>query len=101
MQIELPTDIFTYPDVPLPDVWTVEQIYGTPALTVEQVAHQARQAVESLLQGTSLQPGATVAVGVGSRGLDNLVSTVRAVRRRCCTATASRRKPWGRRFALP
>jgi hypothetical protein len=78
MQIELPTDIFTFPDVPLPDVWTVEQIYHTPALTVEQIEQQTREAVQTLLQSARLKPGATVAVGVGSRGLDNLVVTVRA-----------------------
>ena len=33
MQIDLPLDIFTYPDVPLPEVWTVEQHFKTPALT--------------------------------------------------------------------
>jgi hypothetical protein len=79
MRIELPDDIFTYPDVPLPEVWTVEQRYNTPALSVEQIEQQARQAVSGLLQSAALKPGATVAVGVGSRGLDNLVITVRAV----------------------
>jgi hypothetical protein len=79
MLIELPDDIFTYPDVPLPEVWTVEQHYRTPALSVEQIEQQARQAVSGLLQNAALKPGATVAVGVGSRGLDNLVPTVRAV----------------------
>ena len=76
MQIDLPIDIFTFPHVPLPAVWTVEQIYDTPALTVEQITMQARQAVDLLLESKGLASGATVAVGVGSRGLDNLVTIV-------------------------
>jgi len=79
MQIDLPIDIFTYPDMPLPDVWTVEQIYDTPALTPEQIDAHARSAVAALTEGYSLKAGATVAVGVGSRGLDNLVPLVTAV----------------------
>ena len=83
MQIDLPIDIFTYPNIPLPDVWTVEQLYDTPALTPEQIDAQARAAVNALTQGYEqgqrLKSGATVAVGVGSRGLDNLVTIVTAV----------------------
>ncbi len=79
MQIELPIDIFTFPHVPLPAVWTVEQIYDTPALTSEQITAQARQAVDALVERKGLASGATVAVGVGSRGLDNLVTIVSAV----------------------
>jgi hypothetical protein len=78
MQIELPDDIFTFPDVPLPDVWTVEQKYETPALSEAQIEQRTREAVERLVRHAGLKPGATVAVGVGSRGLDNLVVTVRA-----------------------
>jgi hypothetical protein len=79
MQINLPLDIFTYPDVVLPQVWTVEQKFDTPALTTEQIADQARRAVGELAQDPRLRPGAKVAVGVGSRGLDNLPVVVRAV----------------------
>jgi hypothetical protein len=78
MHLDLPIDIFTFPDVPLPHVWTVEQIYDTPALTLEQVTVQSRNAVDALVQTRGLRAGATVAVGVGSRGLDNLVTIIAA-----------------------
>ena len=79
MQIDLPIDIFTYPDMPLPHVWTVEQLYDTPALTAEQIIRQTQSAVDALIQQYNLRAGATVAVGVGSRGLDNLVIIITAV----------------------
>ncbi len=79
MKIDLPLDIFTYPDIPLPEVWSVEQKFDTPALTPEGIETKARQAVGELARDPRLKSGAKVAVGVGSRGLDNLVPTVRAV----------------------
>ena len=79
MHIDLPIDIFTFPHVPLPAVWTVEQLYDTPALNGEQITGQAQAAVDTLLAQKGLASGATVAVGVGSRGLDNLVTIVAAV----------------------
>src|ERR1041385_9170494 len=77
MLIDIDIDTFTYPEVPLPEVWRVEQQFDTPALTVEQIETQTRLAVRALGQG--LKPGASVAVGVGSRGLDNLPLVVRTV----------------------
>jgi hypothetical protein len=79
MQINLPLDIYTYPDISLPEVWTVEQKFDTPALTLEEIEAKAKAAVGALAQDSRLRPGASVAVGVGSRGLDNLVPVVRAV----------------------
>lgn len=79
MRIDLPDDIFLYPDVPLPEVWTVEQKYDTPALTPAEIEASVLRAVETLVQDARLLPGASVAVGVGSRGLNNLVPVVRAV----------------------
>ena len=79
MQIDLPLDIFTYPDIPLPQVWTVEQVFDTPALTPEQIEGQVRAAVAELAADPRLKPGAKVAVGTGSRGLDNLVLVVKTV----------------------
>lgn len=79
MHLDLPIDIFTYPDVPLPEVWTVEQKFDTPALTPDEIVAATRQAVETLRRDPRLKPGASVAVGVGSRGLDNLPLVVRTV----------------------
>ena len=77
MQIDLPLDIFTYPDVPLPEVWTIEQKFDTPALTPAEVENAARQAIAALLGDSRLVSGASVAIGCGSRGVDNLVPVVR------------------------
>ncbi len=79
MWIDLDIDTFTFPDVPLPEVWTVEQLFDTPALTQEQIEAETRQAVAELARDPRLRPGAQVAVGVGSRGLNNLVLVVRTV----------------------
>jgi len=80
MQIDYPLDIFTYPDVPLPKVWRVEQKFNTPALSTEEIEKQVRDHVaEFIRRDVRLIPGATVAIGCGSRGLDNLVTVVRTV----------------------
>ena len=78
MIIDIDIDTFTYPDVPLPQVWTVEQKFATPALTGTEIDAQTREAVRTLVRAKDLARGSTVAVGVGSRGLDNLVATVRS-----------------------
>src|SRR5690349_6410689 len=78
MNINLDIDTFTFPDVPLPEVWTVEPKFATPALTLTKVEQQTRDAVRALLQAKNLKQGASVAIGVGSRGLDNLVPVVRS-----------------------
>jgi len=77
MLIDIPLDIFTYPEVLLPEVWTVEQQFTTPALTSAEIEAAVVAAVETLAQDPRLKPGSRVAVGVGSRGLDNLVLVVR------------------------
>ena len=68
MQIDLPIELFTYPEIALPEVWTVEQLFDTPTLTVGQIEEGVRAAVEELARDSRLRTGATVAVGVGSRG---------------------------------
>lgn len=78
MKIDLDIDIFTYPDVPLPQVWTVEQRFDTPSLDSAEIDAQVSAAVRQLATARSLAKGAAVAVGVGSRGIDNLVPAVRA-----------------------
>ncbi len=79
IQVTLPLDIYTFPHIPLPEVWTVEQKVTKPALSHEEITTLARGAVANLTQDPRLKPGATVAVGVGSRGLDNLVFVVKTV----------------------
>ena len=79
MQIEIDENGFTFPDVPLPKVWTVEQLFDTPTLSTEEAEASTRVAVQSLLESRKLKPGASIAVGVGSRGLDNLVLVVKTV----------------------
>lgn len=79
MHIEIPTDIFTFPEIPMPAVWRVEQRSAIPALTAERIKADAKKAVEILLATKQLPAGSKVAVGVGSRGLDNLVLLVRSV----------------------
>src|SRR5690242_18343417 len=78
MQIEMPLDLFTYPNVPLPEVRTVEQLFDTPALTPAQIEAEVHRAVDALARDPRLRSGAQVAVGVGSRGLENLALVVRA-----------------------
>jgi hypothetical protein len=79
MQIELPSHLFTFPEVPLPTVWSVRQIERTPALPPKQIEQRTREALESLLASRSLPTHASVAVGVGSRGIANLALIVRTV----------------------
>ena len=79
MQIEIDEYGFTFPEVPLPEVWTVEQLFDTPTLALSEVEAQTRVSVQALLSGNSLAKGSSVAVGVGSRGLDNQVLVVRTV----------------------
>ncbi len=79
MKLDIPLDIFTYPDVPLPKVWKVEQKFKTAPLSIEQIEDQVTSAVRALLaERTSLERGSRVAIGSGSRGLDNLIVAVRA-----------------------
>ncbi|MBI5302266.1 MAG: DUF2088 domain-containing protein [Chloroflexi bacterium] len=62
--------------VPLPEkLLAVEQRFDAPR--VSDVAASTREAMRTLLP--RIQPGATVAVGVGSRGIANLPVIVRAV----------------------
>ncbi len=79
LQLNIPLDLFTYPDVPLPDVWTVEQKFDTPALSLEEIEDSVRAAMVLLAQDARLKPGAKVAVGSGSRGVDNIVPVIRTM----------------------
>lgn len=79
MKIELPDDIFTYPDVAMPLFWRVEQQFSTPSLTTDQIETAVTASVNDLLKSRPISEGSTVAVGVGSRGLDNLKLVVKTV----------------------
>jgi hypothetical protein len=76
MHIDMDIETFTYPEVVLPRVWTVEQLFDTPALTTQEIDEGTREAVRALTHG--LATGSMVAVGVGSRGLDNLLLLVQS-----------------------
>ena len=75
--IQLDPAAFAYPDVPLPEVWRIRQKIDAPELN--DVEGTAREAARQLLSDPRIQPGAAVAIGVGSRGIDNLVLVVRSV----------------------
>ena len=77
ISIRIDPTAFAYPDVPLPDVWTVRQKVEAPEIT--DVAASAADAVARLSTDARLRPGASVAVGVGSRGIANLEPIVRTV----------------------
>jgi len=76
LTLQLDTKAFSYPDIPLPAVWTICQTMEAPVLA--DIESAVRKAIESLWQDPRLQPGAAVAIGVGSRGINNLLSIVRA-----------------------
>jgi hypothetical protein len=77
LRIEYDTHAFDYPDVAVPKVWTVRQKVEAPVLA--DIEGAARAAVRELATDPRLRAGASVAVGVGSRGIANLVPVVRAV----------------------
>lgn len=75
LTISLDTMAFAYPNIPLPPVWTVRQVMEAPVLL--DIEGAVRQAVDILWQDPRLRPGASVAVGVGSRGINHLLRIVR------------------------
>lgn len=77
MQVNIDTHIFDFPDIALPTVWTVEDASEPPRL--QDIEPAVRAAVHRFLNAPELKPGATVAVGVGSRGIANLATIVKAV----------------------
>lgn len=77
MRIEIDTGAFAYPDVSLPDVWTVRQKVEAPVL--RDIEGAVKRELGRLLADPRLKPGASVAVGSGSRGIANLPLIVRTV----------------------
>jgi hypothetical protein len=79
MVLDINTRAFDFPDIALPEVWTVRYLKQEPAL--QDVRGAARKAALHLLSDPRLRPGAHVAVGVGSRGIANLSVIVAEVLR--------------------
>src|SRR5689334_4406599 len=77
LNIPYDTTAFDQPDIPIPNVWTVRHRVAAPVLA--DVESTVREQTRRLLSDPRLRRGASVAVGVGSRGINNLVLTVRAV----------------------
>src|SRR5262245_20471831 len=77
LTIELDTMAFAYPEVPIPDVWTIRQKVNAPVIS--DIEATSRTSLGRILTDPRLKPGASVAVGVGSRGINNLVPIVRTV----------------------
>ncbi len=77
LNIQIDPTAFAYPDIPLPEVWRIRQKIDAPELS--DVEGAAREAARVLIADPRIRPGASVAVGVGSRGIDNLVLIVRSV----------------------
>lgn len=77
MTLNLDTHAFDFPDVHLPEVWRVRHRITPPVL--DDVAGAARRALQQLLADPRLRAGASVAVGVGSRGIANIAMVVRCV----------------------
>src|SRR2546426_8280237 len=77
MHIEIDTTAFAHPEIHLPPLWTIRQKVDAPVLAGVEAA--TLQALEVLCADPRLRPGASVAVGVGSRGIANLVEVVRTV----------------------
>jgi hypothetical protein len=77
LTINYDTTAFDNPDVPIPEVWTVRHRVAAPVLVDVEAA--IREEARKLLADPRLKPGASVAVGVGSRGIANLVTAVLAV----------------------
>lgn len=77
LDIRIDPSAFDYPDVRVPLVWTVRHKVGAPVL--EDVPGAVQASLDRLWADPRLKPGASVAIGVGSRGIDNLVTAVRTV----------------------
>src|SRR5437879_6173769 len=77
MKLEINTTAFAHPEIELPEVWTIRQRIDAPVL--KDIEDGTRQAMAPLLRDPRLRDGAAAAVGVGSRGIANLVLVVSTV----------------------
>lgn len=65
-------------ELSIPPLGVIEQVWETDPISVEHIADVAAAEVDTL-DLSSVPPGGTVAVGVGSRGIANLPDIVRGV----------------------
>ena len=77
LNIRIDPSAFAYPDIRLPEVWRIRQHINAPELA--DVESSAREAARALQSDFRIRRGASIAVGVGSRGIDNLTLVVRSV----------------------
>ncbi len=77
LDIRIDPTAFDYPEVRVPLVWTVRHKVEAPVVADVEAATVA--AMERLWSDPRLKPGASVAVGVGSRGTANLLTVVKTV----------------------
>src|SRR2546428_268880 len=77
LRLDVDTSPYSCPDIAVPDVWTIRQKIDAPVL--KDVEGPARDVTRVLFSDPRLKADAKVAVGVGSRGIANLVTIVRAV----------------------
>jgi len=77
MTVSIDTRSFDFPDITLPVVWRVAHRISAPS--VPDVRSAAQKAARSVVEQASPKPGASVAVGVGSRGIAGIADVVGAV----------------------
>jgi hypothetical protein len=77
LSIQIDTSAFDFPELVLPCVWTVRHHVEAPE--TPDIDGAVRRAMAAPLADPRVRPGASVAVGVGSRGIANLSAIVRAV----------------------
>lgn len=77
LSLQIDTAAFDFPELDLPPVWTVRHHVEAPEEPDLQGA--VRRAMAVPLSDPRVRAGASVAVGVGSRGIANLQAIVRAV----------------------
>ncbi|NUQ69201.1 MAG: DUF2088 domain-containing protein [Chthonomonadales bacterium] len=76
MIIDFDTHAYDFADIALPEVWTIRHRVDAPV--IEDITASVRQAVSAFQDDPRLKPGASIAMGVGSRGIANLSVMVRA-----------------------
>ena len=76
IELRLDTSAYDYPEIAMPNVWRVRHSPDAPE--IGDLEKAVREAARRLCADERVHPGADVAVGVGSRGIDRLPSIVAA-----------------------